>query len=264
MTLGPSQVEAVVDVSPFDLAPQGDAAGAGNAAALCLHGLTGTPYEVRPIAEALAARGVRAVGIWMAGHNGTVADLARTTHQAWLGRAREALEALRRDHERVFLVGVSMGGVVSLRLAQETPVDGIVTVGTPLALPPPIPQLIPLLRLFSQGRTKRGSGVADPEALARHPGFPVMPYASVHELIRLQRRVARALDRIEVPILVAHGLLDETARPQDARRLYASVGTPEADKALLLLERSAHVATVDYDGPALARRAAGFLLGERS
>jgi len=261
MTLGPTQVEAEVDVSPFDLAPEGPASGA--AAALCLHGLTGTPYETRPIGEALAARGVRAVGIWMAGHNGTVDDLARTTHEEWVALARDRLDALRREHERVFLVGVSMGGVVSLRLAQEAPVDGLVTVGTPLALPPPIPQVLPLLRLFSKGRTKRGSGVADPEALARHPRFPMMPFASVHELIRLQRIVRSALDRIEAPIFVAHGRLDETARPPDARTLYDAVSTPEADKALIYLERSAHVATVDYDGPELARRAAAFLLGER-
>ena len=83
MTLGPSQVGATVDVSPFDLRPDAASLAAGvqaGAAALCLHGLTGTPYEVRPIAEALVARGVRAKGIWMAGHNGTVEDLARTKY----------------------------------------------------------------------------------------------------------------------------------------------------------------------------------------
>lgn len=261
MTLGPSQVEAEVDVSPFDLRPAPERA--DGSAALCLHGLTGTPYEVRPIAEALAAQGVRAVGIWMAGHNGTVEDLARTSRHAWVERAAEALASLRAEHDRVFLVGVSLGGLVCLRLAERLPVDGIVTVGSPLTLSFPIPQLIPLLRLFSKARPKRSSGVEDPEALARHPRFPAMPYDAVRELIRLQREVRRELGTIRAPILVAHGVHDETAHPSNARRLFDAVGTSASDKQLLMLARSGHVATVDYDGPELAEYAARFLLGHR-
>ena len=258
MTLGPSQVEATVDVDPFDLLPEeGRATGA---AALCLHGLTGTPYEVRPVAEALASRGVRAVGIWMAGHNGTVEDLAGTRQEEWVDLARGMLESLKSEHERVYLVGVSMGGLVSLRLAETECVDGIVTVGAPLQLAPPIPQLIPLLRLFQKSRPKKPSGVADPEALARHPRFPAMPFDSVRELIRLQKKVIPDLSKIEAPILVAHGVLDQTARPRDAQRIYQSVGTSADRKQVMLLERSAHVATVDCDGPVLSQSAAEFLI----
>ena len=65
-----------IEVNPdaFDLRPE--AGEANGAAALCLHGLTGTPYEVRPVAEALFARGVRARGPWMAGHDKGVEELA--------------------------------------------------------------------------------------------------------------------------------------------------------------------------------------------
>lgn len=49
-----------VDPDAFDLRPPAEEA--NGAAALCLHGLTGTPFEVRPVAEALVARGVRALG----------------------------------------------------------------------------------------------------------------------------------------------------------------------------------------------------------
>ena len=85
------------DPSPFDLA--GDAG--SSAAALCLHGLTGTPYEVRPLGEALAQRGVRAFGPALPGHNETPEQLARTRHQDWVGAAREHVTKLRSGHERV-------------------------------------------------------------------------------------------------------------------------------------------------------------------
>ena len=255
--LGPSEVVAEVDVSAFDL--PADPASDTGAAALCLHGLTGTPYEVRPVAVALARRGLRAQGIWMAGHNGTVEDLATTHRDEWVELAREALCALRETHEKVFLVGVSMGGLTSLRLAQTEDVDGLVVIGVPLALAPPIPQLIPLARLFAKGRPKGVSDVADPEARARHPHFPMMPFDSVRELIRLQKEVVPGLGDITAPILVAHGLLDRTAPPKDAERIYRSVATPAADKELFLLARSGHVVPVDYDGPALCTAAADFL-----
>jgi len=255
--IGPSQVTAEVDVSPFDLAPPRERD--TGAAALCLHGLTGTPYEVRPVAEALVARGIRSKGIWMAGHNGTVEDLATTHRDEWIGGAREALDALRRDHETVFVVGVSMGGLTSLRLAQTAAVDGLVVVGVPLALAPPIPQLLPLVRLFAKGRPKGVSDLMDPEARARHPHFPMMPFDAVRELIRLQREVVSALDRVHAPILVAHGRHDRTAPPKDAERLFSSVSTPAPDRELVLLERSGHVVPVDHDGPELSRAAADFL-----
>lgn len=250
-----------VDRDAFDLHPSQDAA-TGDAA-LCLHGLTGTPYEVRPVAEALVARGVRARGPWMAGHEGGVASLEQTRHADWVELARAELDRLRAEHERVHLVGVSMGGLVGLRLAEtHEAIDAMVTIGVPLVLAPPIPQLLPLIRLFSSGRPKRGnSDIQEPLAKARHPGLEAMPFSAVAELIALQRDVIPQLGEVRAPILVAHGRLDRTARPRDARRIFESVGS--AEKELFYLERSGHVATVDYDGPALARAAAEFLLGAR-
>ena len=151
-----------------------------------------------------------------------------------------------------------MGGLVSLRLAETEEVDAIVVVGTPLALAPPIPQILPILRRFASSRSKKGgSDIREPAARARHPSLSVMPYSAVAELIALQSQVVPDLGRIRAPILVAHGRLDKTARPRDAQRILEAVGS--SDKELFYLERSGHVATVDYDGPALARAAADFL-----
>ena len=247
-------VEAV-DTSAFDLCPT--EAEARGAAALCLHGLTGTPYEVRPVAEALVARGVRAVGPWMAGHEGGAAVLATTSYSDWIELARAELAKLRAESERVFLVGISMGGLVSLRLAETEKVDALVVVGTPLVLAPPVPQLLPVVRFFTSSRPKTGSDIQEPGARARHPGLEAMPLASVAELIKLQAEVIPDLGKIDVPIMVAHGRLDTTARPRDAERIYREVASK--DKELFFLERSGHVATVDYDGMALSRAAADFL-----
>lgn len=240
------------DPSPFDLP------GAGSAAALCLHGLSGTPYEVRPLGEALAARGIRALGPALPGHNATPAALAATSHRDWLAAAREHVARLREAHQQVFAVGVSMGGLVSLALAAEGAVDALVVVGVPLSLRQPLAALVPLLRiLLPFPRKTGGSDIRDPEARRRHPSYDVMPLASVRELQHLQRLVRGRLGRVRVPALVAHGAHDRTARPADAGRIRAGIGS--ADRRLLILADSGHVVPVDRDGPRLARAAAEFL-----
>lgn len=245
-----------VDSNAFDLRPSLEEA--NGAAALCLHGLTGTPYEVRPVAEALVARGVRARGPWMAGHEEGAEALAKTSWQAWVEEARSELSALRAEHDRVFLVGMSMGGLVSLRIAETEEIDAVAVIGTPLVLAPPIPQILPILRRFVSSRAKKGgSDIREPGARARHPGLSSMPFSAVAELISLQSKVIPDLGRIHAPILVAHGRLDRTARPRDAQRILEAVGSKE--KELFFLERSGHVVTVDYDGPVLARAVADFL-----
>lgn len=247
-----SSTERAVDPGAFDLP------GRGPAAALCLHGLTGTPYEVRPLGEALSAAGVRAVGPWMPGHEGRPEELARVRHESWVEASRASLRTLQAEHDTVFVVGLSMGGLVTLLLAAEEPVDAVVAVGTPLALRQPLPLLLPVVRFLKPFVEKKGgSDIRDPVARARHPGMPVMPLAAVHQLVKLQRRVRASLSRIQVPLLAAHGAHDATADPADARRIVDAVGSEV--RRHLVLEESAHVVPVDHDGPRLAREVVAFL-----
>ena len=245
-----------VDAGEFKLLPT--AAGDFDATSiLCLHGLSGTPYEVRPVAERLALRGFRCRGPVMAGHEGSARELARTSHQAWLELARSEVEALRRDSDRVFVVGLSMGGLVSLELAAAGLVDGVAVIGTPLRFSLALRWGVPLAKhVYPYLPKKGGSDIQEDEARARHPGLSVIPLASVHQLIRLQRKVERSLPGISVPILAAHGALDRTANPKDAKEILAEVNSLERE--LHICERSGHVATVDHDGAELALRVTEF------
>ncbi len=248
-----------VDFSPFDL----EADSGFSAAALCLHGLTGTPYEIRPVAEAIAARGIRARGPLLPGHCKTPEALALLSYQHWVACVRDEYSRLRASHERVFVVGLSLGGLLCLELAACAEPDAIAVIGAPLRLKPPIPQLIPVAKYVMPMLEKReGSDIRDPAARARHPGYPRMPLASIHELIRLQRVVAPALCRIQAPVLVAHGRHDRTADPRDAQRIHD--GIPSQQKTLLWCEDSGHVVPVDYDGSVLAERIADFFVDAAS
>jgi len=246
-------------------APNADAfdlGGARDAAALCLHGLTGTPYEIRPVGEALARVGVRAVGPVLPGHNATPRILAQVPYTAWVQAARDELRGLRAAHERVFLVGLSLGGLISLALAAEERVDALVVVGTPLRLRPGLSFAVRLFRyLHPYPRKRRGSDIRDGVARAAHPGYRIMPLASVRQLQKLQHRVRTALPSVTAPILVAHGRLDGTADPADAREIADRVASQERE--LLVLPHSGHVVPVDHDGPELGRAVSEFLTRPR-
>ncbi len=245
-----SAVEVIVE--PFEFA------GRGRAAALCLHGLTGTPYEVRPLGEAIAEAGIHAAGPALPGHNETPSALSELTYSQWLDASLGHYRALRERFERVFVVGLSMGGVLSLALAQREPVDAVVVIGTPLVLRQPFSWLIPWLKYIRPMSPKSGgSDMRDPAARDRHPSYDVMPLHSVHELMRMQRVVRSHLSRITAPILVAHGAYDETANPGDAQLILDGVSSDVREH--LVCESSGHVVPVDYDGAELSRRSVVFL-----
>ena len=179
----------VVDPGPFDLP------GSGLSAALCLHGLTGTPYEVRPLGEAIAASGIRAVGPVLPGHAETPEQLATHSYTDWLDAARDRLHELCAEHRRVSVVGLSMGGLLALLLAAEEDVDAVVVVGVPLVLQHPLARFIPVIKHLRRMLPKQGgSDIRDDAARIRHPGYDRMPLNSVHELQRLQRRVIAELE----------------------------------------------------------------------
>jgi carboxylesterase len=243
----------VPDPSPFDLP------GSSAAAALCLHGLTGTPYEVRPLAVAIAATGIRALGPVLPGHNETPERLAKVPYTDWLDSARSHLHRLRAECDRVFVVGLSLGGLLALALAEEEPVDALVVIGTPLKLYHPLAFLTPLIKCVRPlARKPHGSDIRDDAARRRHPSYDRMPMNSVCELQRLQRRVRPRLAQITAPILVAHGAHDHTANPADAATIRDSVSSEVRE--YILLASSAHIVPVDADGPELAIAVADFLV----
>jgi len=246
----------VVDPSAFDLRPASPIEGV---AALCVHGLSGTPYEVRPLGEAIARRGIRARGILLPGHGTTPETLARTRREDWVAAVGDAYRQMQAEYERVFVVGLSLGGLLTLDLATREAVAGIVVVGTPIRFARPLPQVVPLLKYVMPMLRKRdGSDIRDADARARHPGYRAMPLASVHELMRLQAQVRASLGMIRTPALVAHGALDRTANPADATYIHDLISS--TDRALLMLEASGHVVPVDRDGAKLADRVADFVM----
>ncbi|MFI5317393.1 MAG: alpha/beta hydrolase [Myxococcota bacterium] len=242
-----------VDASAFRL---GDPRGGVAPAVLCLHGLTGTPYEVRPPAESLAAAGFYCEGPLLPGHGTSAAELARQPYGAWLDAAVAAHDALAERHERVYALGLSLGGLLALGLAERRAVRGLVVLAVPLELGWLVRRSVPWLhRLVPQ--LPKTPAIRDPEARARHPGYDRMPLAAVNQLLRLAREVRAGLPRIAAPAQLIFSRLDPTVSARNAELLLR--GLPPGDRELHWLERSGHVLPVDFERALVARKVVEFL-----
>jgi carboxylesterase len=242
---------ASVDARPFELGPVG---GPGPAV-LCLHGLTGTPYEVRPVAEELAARGFACAGPLLPGHGESPEALARTPAERWLDTALDAYDRLARSHARVYALGLSMGGVLALALGARREPRGLAVLAAPFDLGPVVRFGLPLVRRLVRSLPKRPA-IADPEARARHPGYDRMPLDAVAELVALARGVEAELAAVTAPLLLLYGRRDPTVSPANAERVLA--GVRSSDRALHFLPRSQHVLPVDRDRAEVAERVVAF------
>ena len=241
-----------IDPGPFRL---GDVGGTGPAV-LCVHGLTGTPYEVRPPAELLARHGFACLGLLLPGHGQTPQVLARTPRARWLGAVLSAHAELALTHKHVYLLGLSLGGVLSLAVAARRSVAGAVLMATPLELGWWVRWLLPLLEPLVRSVPK-SPAIRDREARARHPGYRRMPLAAVREMIRLQREVGAQLARVTTPLHLIYSRRDPMVRVSDAERILCGVSS--ARRQVHYLSRSAHVVTVDLEGREVACQALEFL-----
>lgn len=220
---------------------------------LVSHGLTGTPYEMRFLGEQMNAAGFTVCGVALAGHNTSIAELERSRWQDWYESVERGVERLRRDCDRVVVAGLSLGSVLALHLARQRPqsVDALALLSTPLILGNPWPQRLPsaihsVVRwLPARWRhLPKRSEIADPEALAIHPGYPAMPLPAVAEFLALVRRVRPELGAIRQPVLIIQAHQDPTAPMANLDLL--SLELPNVIKTVRL-ERSRHVITVDYE-----------------
>jgi len=224
---------------------------------LCLHGFTGTPFEVQQIGDALAAEGY-AVGMpLLPGHGLDPLALEATNWKDWLAAAQAAFDELAaRTPGRIAIVGFSMGGLLALQLAKAAPerVAALAVLSAPLRLRRAQVGGIRLLglipRRLRRGRLRLipkslGSDVAHPDLRGKTLGTPAMPLRSLQSLLELMATTRPDLTQVTAPTFIAHGRHDHTVPLADSEELAKSLGAGIIER--LWLENSYHLVGVDVD-----------------
>ncbi len=248
--------------APFDL-------GSGEDACLLLHGFTGSPWEIRPLGEALAARGLFVRAIQLPGHCTTPEALLDVTHEDWTRAASEALLSLR-GHRRVFVAGLSMGALLSLLLAASHPahVHGLALMAPAIHFTGAHMWLLKrlrrhgLLERFKPWILKESTDLSDPAALAEAPILPAFPSARLQDLWSLQDLALAALARVRCPTLVAMSQQDHVVDPAGGR-LVAEGLTAAPKVRLLSMATGYHIMPRDVEAPRLLAEIGDFFDGVR-
>lgn len=217
----------------------------GPTGALLVHGFTGAPREMRPLGEALAAAGHTVLGVRLAHHGTQPADMFRSHWRDWAASALDGFCLLRGQCSSVFIMGLSMGGVLALYLAAHQPVSGVVALSTPsqplldaMDWRSRIAGPLSFIRPFAE------KGPPDPEADPDHVHYPRYPVRAVPQLRALLRLTASLLPAVRAPALIIHSRADHSVAPANAEYLHGRLGS--AHKQLAWLARSGHVIT---EGP---------------
>jgi carboxylesterase len=217
-------------------------------AVLLLHGLTGSPAEVRPIGEAISKTfGWKVEAPLLPGHGTTIEDLSRRTLEEWTDAVRFSRDRLLREHPRVHLLGLSMGAALAIESFLENRGD----VASLVLLAPP-------LRLRSRweeflARTLPGIWIPErfriqPKRRPKTPdwvGYDSYAIAAVGQFMRLCDRIRKMPTIPEVPALTIYSESDETIHPDSARFIVKRLTHPGSK--VVRLEDAEHVLTLSRE-----------------
>ena len=218
----------------------------GEHGALVIHGFTGNPGSMRGVAEAFAAAGYHVEMPRLPGHGTTVEDMLTTAWSDWSGAAEAAYQTLAARCRSVVVVGLSMGGSLTLWLAAHHPeLAGIMCIN-PATQPQPDEVLAALDGMIAAGDTVMpgiGSDIADPDA--HESAYSGTPLPCLLSFMREGLAVIEpTYSSLRMPMLLLNSPQDHVVDPAQAEHLATHYGGP---LERITLERSYHVATQDYD-----------------
>jgi carboxylesterase len=229
---------------------------------LLTHGFTGTPKEMRWLGEYLNQLGLTICGIRLNGHATKPEDMIRSRWQDWLLSLEDGYNLLRSCTDQIFLIGLSMGGVLSLTMAGRVPVQGVVALSTPYKLPDdPRLKYVKLLSWFfpylPKGKGEPGADWFDKAAFKQHVAYPENPLRSVAELNELLDMMRKSLPRVTAPVLLICSRDDHYIFEGSLDAIYNDLGC--TDKQKISIEGSSHVITEDPKREVVFKATADFI-----
>lgn len=227
-----------------------------------VHGFTATPFEVSYLGKRLGEHGFSVSALLLPGHGTSLEDLDGTTWHQWAAAVAAATDRMAAKHERVALVGQSLGGLLSLYTATQRPeVSCVASLAAPLwldglggiaaRLTRPGALLDRVRRLPKLG----GSDVRDLEMKKANKSYPAIPTRALDQLMQFMQVVDKALPAVKQPVLVLHGEHDHTAPVACARY----IATKTHAVRLRILPRSYHLLAIDVERDIVASEVVDFL-----
>ena len=230
----------------------------GSSGVLLIHGFTGLPAELFLLGQFLNQKNFTVLCPRLAGHGIDENNLMRTTKDDWFNSVLDGFYILRGVCDKIFVIGHSMGGLLTLKLAAEKNISKIVTLAAPIFIDDGLglknlpPKEFCGNACIVQPRKKL---IDVPQAA--NEVYKKTPLVSVHELVDLIDDVKNFLPNVTTPILIMHGEEDHTAQPRSARFIMDNIGSKQ--KFITTVANSGHLLPLDENREFVFEEAANFL-----
>lgn len=212
---------------------------------LLLHGFTGLPETVDGLVPHLEKAGIPYRLPCLRGHWTKPEDMLGVTATDWVVDAKQSLDELLQECDKVVVVALSMGGLVALQLAMDRPQDlaGVVTVAAALRYLDPLVAITPILaalfKFWPMPIPKVETAYGAPKNYA---SFPTKTFAS---MLAFSKGIEASLEKVAVPIRILHSRVDKVITPKSAQIIHDRVSSSE--KELIWFERSGHEMMMDWE-----------------
>lgn len=214
-------------------------------ACLLIHGFTGGPHEVEPLAQVLKTQGYYCVTPVLKGHEARDgSQLKGANFMEWLSTSEKVAKRLSHQFESLDLVGFSMGGMIAAYLAARITIRKLVLLNPALIYLSPVrfgKQLISSLQQKDWSRLHK---------------INTTPVVAVIEFMKLVRYTKKSLDQVLTPTFIAQGALDPIVHPMGSKRIYRKM---KGEKKLVYYPHSGHFICHDADKAQLFRDVQDFL-----
>lgn len=215
--------------------------GSEDAGVLVIHGFTGSTQSMRPLAYKLHEFGYTVSMPCLKGHGTTPEDMETTGYTDWVQSVKTAYEELRPRVKKLFVLGLSMGGTLTLYSAIHFKIEGAITINAAVSLPE-------MRAVFTDPATPRfleGIGSDIKKKGVKEWAYDKTPKKCIGEILQLTDLVRERLSEITCPILIFKSIDDHVVPPKNQDYIFDHVGSFK--KELVELSESFHVATLDND-----------------
>jgi carboxylesterase len=211
---------------------------------LMLHGFTGGPYELTPLAEHLTQVGEICHVPTLPGHEPDLRTLGQTHWNEWIEAASSEASRLTTMYGEIDLVGFSMGGLLSAYIANRFPIRRLVLLNAAVFYFSPLRFVKDVARRIHTDDWSNWSKVKK------------TPLKATRQFVILNKQMLPELPQIKVPTLIAQGELDGIIHPKSAHYLFRQL---QGEKELEFFSGSRHMICLEPGAQDVFRSVERFL-----
>ena len=222
---------------------------------LLLHGFSSSPFEMRLLGEHLRQFGYTIHIPLLAGHGISPKHLRKIHWYNWFETAKNELFAIRQKCDKVFVIGLSMGGSLALHLAAHYEINGVISLAAGLYLKNKFSRIVPYIKMFHRFMTDNSkSDIRDDVERIK---YDKVPLRAISELLKLFDHLKRDLPDIYVPALIIYSEQDHVIDEKSALTIYKNISS--RDKRILKLLQSYHILTLDIEKEKIFSEVSNFI-----